>query len=202
MYASTNRALQGTSGSFPQGHSRLYGIIRSYRLTGYPSYKPPMERGFTVKYFLTVLTLTAVFFVSQIHPGFAEEDAETKGLKELCKNKNSTACFKLGERFRIVERDNKTALPYYLQSCETGHLDGCNYAGILTTANGKQYSPEWKEAARMFKITCDKDQEIGCFNLGALKYKEGRQSAAKKYFKKACDLGHLTSCDNYERLIK
>ena len=36
--------------------------------------------------------------------------------------------------------------------------------------------------------------------LGALKYKEGRQKAAIKYFKKACDLGHPTACHNLKKL--
>lgn len=131
---------------------------------------------------------------------WAEEDEEMKSLKKLCEEKNDSACFRIGEKFRILERDNKTALEYYLKACDTGHLDGCTYAGILTAALGKQYSPEWKKAAELFQMTCDKDQDMGCFNLGALKYKEGRQKAAIKYFKKACDLGHPTACHNLKKL--
>lgn len=150
--------------------------------------------------------LIALFFLSICLialPGtaaWAEDDEEMKGLKKLCEEKNDSACFRIGEKFRILERDNKTALEYYLKACDTGHLDGCTYAGILTAAKGKQYSPEWKKAAELFQRTCDQNQEMGCFNLGALKYKEGRQKAAIKYFKKACDLGHQTACSNLKNL--
>ena len=56
------------------------------------------------------------------------------------------------------------------------------------------------ESMVVSSVTCDKDQDMGCFNLGALKYKEGRQKAAIKYFKKACDLGHPTACHNLKKL--
>ena len=44
------------------------------------------------------------------------------------------------------------------------------------------------------------DEDPACFNLGALKYKEGRQSAAIKYFEKACKMGNIPGCNNEKRL--
>lgn len=128
----------------------------------------------------------------------AEDDAEMKGLKELCNGKkNDSACFKLGEKYRIVELDKKTAEHYYLKACETGHLDGCTFGAILMTERGRS---EWKKAGKLFQKACDEKQVFACFNLGSLKYKEGRQKTAIKYFNISCDMGHKQSCINANKL--
>jgi TPR repeat protein len=165
---------------------------------------PPNQSTFLkvtdVKNLLVILILAAVMLISQAGSGFAEDDEEMTKLKELCEKGNDTACFRIGEKYRIIERDNKSALTYYLKACETDHYDACTYAGILTSMQGKQSSPAWKKAAILFEKSCTAKQEMGCFNLGSLKYKEGRQKAAIKYFKIACDLGHPTGCDNVKSL--
>lgn len=153
-----------------------------------------------MKLLIAACVISVSLFALQSDAAWAEDDEEMTGLKKLCAEKNDSACFRIGEKYRILERDNKTALEYYLKACDTGHLDACTYAGILTAGKGRQYSPEWKKAAELFKLTCDQNQEMGCFNLGALKYKEGRQKAAIKYFKKACELGHQTACSNLHNL--
>ncbi len=133
---------------------------------------------------------------------WAEDAPETKALKESCEKGNGRNCYKIGERYRTVELDNKSATPYYEKACADNYLAGCNAAGILTQMTGKQYSPQWKKAAGFFTKGCDAEDHVACSNLGQLKYKEGRQSAAKKYWKKACDLGNQVACSNYERIIR
>ncbi|NIQ02856.1 MAG: hypothetical protein GWM98_22905, partial [Nitrospinaceae bacterium] len=64
------------------------------------------------------------------------------------------------------------------------------------------YSPQWKKAAKLFKKGCDVGSDKACFNLGSLKYREGRQSSAIKYYKKACDLGNQVGCQNHQELIE
>ena len=68
--------------------------------------------------------------------------------------------------------------------------------------SGKQYSPEWKKAVKLFQKACDAGEDGACFNIGSLKYKEGRASAAKKYYKQACDMGNQSGCTNLKGLQK
>ena len=147
------------------------------------------------------LLIIALTFIS-VNIGWAEEDPNVVKLKALCEEGNGTACFKVAERYRTVELDNKSSIPYHIKACDAGYITGCTHAGILIQMTGKQYSPEWKKAAKLFAKGCDVDSDKACFNLGRLKYKEGRQSAAKKYWKKACDLGNGIACSNYKRISR
>jgi TPR repeat protein len=149
---------------------------------------------------VTVLMLGMIFFgLNEVR---AEDDPRVVKLKALCEEGNGTACFKIGERYRVVELDNKTATAYHLKACDANYITGCTHAGILIQITGKQYSPEWKRAAKLFAKGCDVDSDKACFNLGRLKFKEGRQSAAKKYWKKACDLGNQIACNNHKKLSR
>lgn len=132
----------------------------------------------------------------------AQEDPMVVKLKTLCEEGNSTACFKMGERFRILERDNNAALSYYLKGCGAGHMTACTHAGILTQMTDKQYSPAWKKAAKLYQKACDAGEDPACFNMGLLKYKEGRASSARKYFKLACDMKNGPACHNLKKLQK
>ncbi len=128
-------------------------------------------------------------------------DAEQ--LKSLCQEKkNADACFDLGEKYRVVDMNNKSALDYFQQGCELKHMTSCVHAGILTQAKGAQNSPEWKKAAEFFEIACNEHHDKGCFELGALKYREGRAKKAAEYFKIACDYGNKVACDNAKNLQK
>ncbi|GJL77385.1 MAG: hypothetical protein NPINA01_03740 [Nitrospinaceae bacterium] len=150
------------------------------------------------------LIAVAVFLTGTIFFGsnavWAEDDPNVVRLKTLCEEGNGTACFKIGERYRTVEMDNKSSTAYHLKACDAGYITGCTHAGILILQTGKQYSPEWKKAAKLFGKGCDVDSDKACYNLGQLKYQEGRQSAAKKYWKKSCDLGNQVACSNYKRI--
>lgn len=140
-----------------------------------------------------------VFF--SVNIGLAEEGPDVVKLKSLCEEGNGTACYKIGERYRTVELDNKNATAYHLKACDADYITGCTNAGILLIQSvGEQSSPEWKKAAKLFTKGCDVNSDKACYNLGQLKYKEGRQKAAKKYWKKACDLGNGIACGNYKRI--
>lgn len=151
------------------------------------------------KYITGAIMMSIVIFICS-GITFAEDTPQEAKEKQLCEEGNSTACFKVGERFRTVELDNKSALPYFQKGCDGGHMTACTHAGILTQMKGKQYSPQWKEAVKLFQKACDAKEDRACFNLGSLKYKEGRQKAAIKYFTLACDMGNRLACDNKARL--
>jgi TPR repeat protein len=150
--------------------------------------------------FVTVLTMGMIFF--SLNEVRADDGPEVTRLKDLCEKDNGVACFRIGERYRTLDLDNKSAIPYHLKACENDYITGCTHAGILIQMTGKQYSPEWKKAAKLYTKGCDVGSDKACFNLGQLKYREGRQSAAKKYWKKACDLGNQIACSNHKRISR
>lgn len=148
------------------------------------------------------LTLAIVLFAFSANLAFAQEDPNVEKLKNLCEEGNSTACFEMGERYRTLERDNKTALGYFIKGCDAGHMTACTHGGILTQLTDKQYSAAWNTAAKMYQKACDAGEDQACFNLGSLKYKEGRASSARKYFKQACDMKNQIACQNLKKLDK
>ena len=89
-----------------------------------------------MKYFVRVIfvALSLGFFA----PGaLAQEEEE---LEALCKEGNSTACFKLAERYRILDKDTKKALKYYVIACDAGYMTGCTNGGIILAMKGTPYS--------------------------------------------------------------
>ena len=149
---------------------------------------------------MTALTVGIFFLCS--NAVWAEDAPETKAMKENCEKGNGRDCFKIGERYRVIEMDNKSSIPWHLKACDVDYITGCTHAGILIQMTGKQYSPQWKRAAKLYLKGCDAKSDKACFNLGQLKYKEGRQSAAKKYWKLSCDLGNPVACANFKRISR
>jgi len=131
-------------------------------------------------------------------PGALAQQAEE--MEALCKEGNSTACFKIGESYRILDRNNKKALKYYVTACELGYMTGCTNGGIILAMKGTPYSKDFKQARKMFDKACEAGEDQSCFNMGTLNYKEGRQSKAIKYYKKACDMGNQGGCAREKRL--
>ena len=154
-----------------------------------------------VKKFI-LLTILAASFFTQASGVWAEEDELTQKTRALCDEGNSTACFKMGERYRIVERDNKTALNFYIKACEGDYMTGCTNGGILLIMKGTPYSKEFKQARKMFNKACDAGEDPSCFNMGSLYYKEGRQKKSLQYYLKACDMGNQSGCAKHKRLSR
>ena len=145
---------------------------------------------------LILISMTFVTFA------WADDDPKTTKLINLCKESNATACFSMGERYRVVEQDNKTALEFFRKACDGDYMTGCTHGGILLFMSGKHSSAQWKEAKKMFQKACDAGEDPACYNLGSLSYKEGRQKRAIKYYKKACKMGNQGGCAREKRLAR
>ncbi len=161
---------------------------------------PWAERDLVVK-IKPIIWITALIvgcFLAVGNEVWAEED----NLLDSCNNGNSAACFERGKKYVTLDRDNKKAIVLFRKACAADYMTACLWGGNLIQNTGKQYSPQWKEASKMFKKACEAGEDAGCFNLGALYYKEGRASRAKKQFKKACDMGNQPGCDNVKWLSK
>jgi len=150
------------------------------------------------KAFLLMLTLTLGWAL----PATVSAQSVFEKMVALCDGGNSLACYKVGERYRTIELDNKKALVYFRKGCDRGHMIACNDAANLIQDKGQQYSKYWKEAAKLFDRACKEKYDKACFNLGALKYREGRTKQAIKWFKLSCDLGNMQGCVNVEKLEK
>ena len=151
-----------------------------------------------MKYFVRVIFIALI--VGIFAPGALAQQTQEEKMVALCKKGNSTACFKVGERYRILDRDTKKALEYYLIACEAGYMTGCTNGGIILAMKGTPYSKDFKQARKMFDKACEAGEDQSCFNMGTLNYKEGRQSKAIKYYKKACGMGNQGGCAKEKRL--
>ena len=108
----------------------------------------------------------------------------------------------MGERYRIVDQDQKTALNFYIKACDAGYMTGCTNGGILLVMKGTPYSKEFKQAKKMFIKACEAGEDPSCFNMGSLYYKEGRQKRSLQYYLKACDMGNRAGCAKHKRLSR
>ena len=149
-----------------------------------------------------IISLSLLFFLIQTSGVWAGDDPDTAKKRALCEKGNSTACFKMGERYCIIDRDNKTAIKFYDKACDSGYMTGCTNGGILTLMKGTPYSKEFKKARKMFTKACDAGEDPSCFNLGTLNYKEGRQKKALQFYLKACDMGNSAGCAKHKRLSR
>ncbi len=148
----------------------------------------------------TVLLAAAITFFVSCNNVWAEDDEVVKSLKIKCEDGVARACYLLGQRYRTVDMDNDTALAFYIKACDKGDMDGCNIGGILTQQKGLQNSKYWKDAFKLYIKACEAKNDSACANIGSLKYREGRQKAAIKYYKMACDMGNIVGCNNTQRL--
>lgn len=151
---------------------------------------------------IIILTILVTSVLIQASGVWAEEDELTKKTRALCDEGNSTACFKLGERYRVIERDNKTALGFYTKACDGDYMTGCTNGGILLIMRGTPYSKEFKQARKMFNKACEAGEDPSCYNMGSLNYKEGRQKKALQFYLKACDMGNSAGCAKHKRLSR
>ena len=147
---------------------------------------------------ILIFSLYLVFAPS----AWADDDELTAKKRAACDDGNSAACFEMGERYRVVEQDNKTAIKFFRKACNADYMTGCTHGGILLFMSGKHSSSEWKEAKKMFQKSCDAGEDPACYNLGTLSYKEGRQKKAIKYYKKACEMGNPGGCAREKRLAR
>ena len=149
-----------------------------------------------MKYFVRVIfvALSLGFFA----PGALAQEKEK--MEALCKEGNGFACLKIGDRYRTLDRDLKKALVYYIKACDTGDMEGCTNGGVVLLLKGTPYSKQFKQARKMLGKSCEAGEDRACFNMGTLNYKEGRQSKAIKYYKKACDMGNQGGCAKEKRL--
>ena len=148
----------------------------------------------------TILILSICMVFTPL--AWSGDDATTAKKRAACDDGNSAACFLMGERYRVVEQDNKTALIFFRKACNADYMTGCTHGGILLFMSGKHSSAQWKEAKKMFQKACDAGEDPSCYNLGTLSYKEGRQKRAIKYYKKACKMGNQGGCAREKRLTR
>ena len=160
-----------------------------------------------VKKFI-LLTILAVSIFIQAPGIWAEDDEMTKKKRALCEEGNSSACFQMGEQYRMEwgrygkKQDQKTALNFYIKACDAGYMTGCTNGGILLVMQGTPYSKQFKQARKMFIKACEAGEDPACFNMGSLFYKEGRQKKSLQYYLKACDMGNQAGCAKHKRLSR
>ena len=133
---------------------------------------------------------------------WAGDDLLTEKTRSACQDGNSAACFQMGDRYRVIEKDNKTAIEFYRRACDADYMTGCLFGGNLLFMAGAHGSAKWKEAKKMYQKACDADEDAACYMFGNITYKEGRQKKAIKYYKQACKMGNQGGCAKSKRLSR
>ena len=127
-------------------------------------------------------------------------------LKKSCDLGWGDACWKLGVEYAKSDTEKAEqlyaqAISIYEKRCNDGNPPQCFNAGIYHY--GKN---DYQKALPLFKKACDgakdKDEVRSCSFLGTMYYQsEGvaqDYEEAKKYYKKVCDMGMQSGCDDYK----
>ncbi|MGB8261480.1 MAG: protein kinase [Terracidiphilus sp.] len=90
-------------------------------------------------------------------------------------------------------KDYTRARTLFNQACQAGEMRACNYLGFLW-AQGLGGARDQNHAAQVYLAACNQGNALSCTSLGTLFQNSGSLDQARKYFKKACDLGEQKAC--------
>lgn len=132
--------------------------------------------------------------------GFEEPRLDIEEKKTLCEDGEGKICFEIGDQYRIEENNHRVAVRYYLKACKLNFMTACSHAAILYQHSARPNSPQWTQAAKLYRKVCNAKDSGACLNLGNLLFKEKKKRLAMQYFKKSCDYGNTTGCQHHARL--
>lgn len=145
------------------------------------------------------ILLILVLFIVQLQ-------SSTYNIKDIsaCSKGDSVACNRIGilyESGSSVKKNYPKAKQYYKKSCETKFEDGCQNLAQMFSKEKKYHS-----AFKYYSEGCSFNNGDDCSDL-ALLFEKGKgvklnYGQAKKFHKKACDLGNKKSCKIYTYLNK
>jgi beta-lactamase hcpA len=137
--------------------------------------------------------------------------------KKACDKNYYMACNSLGAAYidgEGVKQNYKKAVELYAKACDGNDSSGCSNLGAMYY-DGKGVKIDIVKGGAYMRRACDVGDWAGCYNFAFHNYTVGDKQRAKKYYKKACDLGRNTddvknipsnkeiwqkACDMYEIL--
>jgi hypothetical protein len=115
---------------------------------------------------------------------------------KACGLGHAAACNDFG--VAVQPTDMAKALVLYAKACSGGHADGCsNQANLLAKTDKVR-------ALQLLQKACAGNSAVGCANL-CVAYRRGVGIKKKNHYlavvsvRKACLLGDLSACEQYER---
>lgn len=138
--------------------------------------------------------------------GVKEDKAQAAQLYEVaCQGGDSLGCTNTGWMYANgvgVKKDYEKSLAYYNRACQLGSDLGCYNLGLMSNAyNIYGMTKDKMNYVEMNYVACEQGDIVGCGNLGWM-YATGSSGAeqsyynAAKYLTRACDAGHMQSCNN------
>lgn len=132
-------------------------------------------------------------------------------------NKLFQFCVKSHKHGVILDNDDKKicnyyanqALDFYINDCEMGNQTSCSIASSIYYSGLGDVLPNEDKSLEFGKKACELGRALNCHNVGTtysiLMHKDKNneneyRKQAKYYYKKACDLGHKFSCDQFSKL--
>jgi len=142
--------------------------------------------------------------------------------KIACDNKKFEACDILGVLYLIedgVGQDYDKAIEYFTKACDGEYTEACGMLGFMYKDIIGMEDENYKKAAKYHEKACDGGYAESCFDLGvmhrlqlgfrkdtgpgflsSLPHDMAEMGKARKYYKKACDLGYEDGCYAYNEL--
>jgi hypothetical protein len=135
--------------------------------------------------------------------GVTQDDRRAADLyRKACEGGDPTSCKLLGSAYALgkgVSQDFNQAVPFFRKACDGGNAAGCgNLGSAYAKGRGVRADPAY--AFALYRKGCEGEDASSCYQVGYM-YAHGKgvptanTSAAQRYFKKACDGGHKTGCD-------
>jgi TPR repeat protein len=132
----------------------------------------------------------------------ADHDKEIALLRQLALQKNATASYMLGQRYRLgedVDIDLHQAMSWYTAAYEQGHTRAANQIGLLVEFAKLEPKADLPQAFSWYQKAGEKGDSNGFSNMGRFyQYGKGRsvdlQQAADNYIKSAETGSNIAYC--------
>lgn len=120
-----------------------------------------------------------------------------------CERKDPTACSNLGYLYQ-KEKKFTAAYNQFIKACNLAHGSACHAASMMIYNKQVQVASPSSEMFKLDSNSCELNSPVGCADL-AYDYTVGIGTAkskkeAKRYYQKACKLGHKGSCEKLKTL--
>lgn len=122
------------------------------------------------------------------------------------KEQNQNGEFFFQQATEAEERaDFKQSFELYKKSCDSNYYKACYMLSSFYASGAFDTPKDISKSISLQEKACHGNYAQSCATLGLL-YRNGSiiprdYTNAKKYFQKACDLGHQESCNDYENLV-
>jgi len=127
---------------------------------------------------------------------------EQEALMRKCEDADEISCNNLAVNFSALKNFNDAKI-YYKKACDKGLATACSNLGQIYEQGLADEKIDLKQAMNLYKIACDANDGVGCYNEALLIYSQSRHKAQNKekdaretlaLLAKSCELDYAQAC--------